>query len=171
MPMWLLCSWPSTCFCNSSFIMTCLPFIIIPSFTARSSTNVQYGLISSVISFVCTDHLCMMYSFSHHVFVSRVFLAVYLVPTCILGCLLLCVCNQCLPSFWLFLHLCSLQIFVMTISLLWIGPIQACILSWFCNGKFSVVCIEVSAMVWLHPSWRSLLVTCDPCLHLPLQKQ
>ena len=80
-------------------------------------------------------------------------LAVYIVLTVILRCLLLCLSHQCLSLWWVFCFPCSLHDFVMTNNLLWIGLVQACILSWLCIGEFLITCIEVSAVMFLYVSW------------------
>ena len=54
--------YPSVCFCNSPDIMMHLPFSNIPSITTRSSLNVQNGLSSGGISFLCHSQ-CHMISF------------------------------------------------------------------------------------------------------------
>ena len=41
-PMWLLCSWSSICFCNEKGIITHLSFIVTPIITARSCLIGQY---------------------------------------------------------------------------------------------------------------------------------
>ena len=101
------------------------------------------------------------------VFIWRMLLAVYLLLTCILGCLLLCVLQQCLSSCLVFYCPCSIHDSVVTIGLLWIGMVHACIVS-FCSGGSLVVCSEVSVILWLHPSWILLWVVCDIQWHLPL---
>ena len=46
MPMWLTWSWSSACCFSTLGIIMYLPFITIPSMTARSSLYDQYGLMS-----------------------------------------------------------------------------------------------------------------------------
>ena len=61
----LVWSWSSASVFNISCIITCLPFIMIPSITAMSSLNDQYILISCGIWSLFSSHPTMMYPFSH----------------------------------------------------------------------------------------------------------
>ena len=168
MPIYLLCSWSITCFCNSSGIMMDLPFIIITSLLPNDLW------VSSNVSFLCNFISACRQSMYGKFFLTflcihlGVLLAVYLVLTCILGYLLLHVRHQCLSSFQVFLCLCSPHDFVVTTSLLWIGLVCACIVSWFCIGGLLVVCVKVFVIALLCPSSWSLLMPFDPRLHLPV---
>ena len=95
-------------------------------------------------------------------------LAVYPEVICILGCLLLCVLQQCLSSCWVFCCPCWLHGFCMTISLLWMSMFQACMVSSFCTGEFLIDWTEVSALVLLYLSWRLQPVACGLWWYLPL---
>ena len=64
-PMWLMWSWSSTCIFNTSGIITCLPFIMIPSITAMSSLNDQYILLYCCTWSLISGHPAMMYPSSH----------------------------------------------------------------------------------------------------------
>ena len=62
MPMWLICSCFSTCYCNTSGITIHLPLMTTPSITAMSSLNVQYVLMSCGSWLLLSGHFYMTYA-------------------------------------------------------------------------------------------------------------
>ena len=65
-PLWMLCSCFSACYCSFLGIMMHFPFIITLSITVRSFLNAQYSIIFCGISFLlCNKPLIIQY-FNHH---------------------------------------------------------------------------------------------------------
>ena len=64
MPMWFMWSYTIACSCNSSGSLILFPFMSIPLIIASSFLNVQYGLISWIVSFWFNGHPSIICCFS-----------------------------------------------------------------------------------------------------------
>ena len=152
-----MCSCASGCFWNSLGMITHLPFMSTPSITARSSLKIQYGFSSCVIYFCLVTYLIwcsLLAALGDH---PGLLLIVYLLATCILGCLLLFVLHKWLSS----CHLCFLLDSVMTTSQLWRDLVQACI-GWILYWQIlSSICDSVAIYLKIATSglWSIMILT------------
>ena len=98
-PMWLLCSCCSVCFCNWKGIIIILPFIIIPSIIANSILISQYCLSFDLLLSSCVAHPVLYMPPVPAGLHPYMLLPVCLVWICTPVCSLMYWWQSCLPSF------------------------------------------------------------------------
>ena len=133
-----------------------------------SFLNVQYDLSSHGTSFLLSGQPFVMCPLSYSRWSS---LVITCCSSCILQLGIVCYCGRLLQ--YLFLCVWYFILFVFLVVLAWLSAFheqikaQVCRLFLLHSDEFCVICIVISTIVLLHPSWILLPEINGRCFYLP----